>query len=474
MGYRKLLINNITKDYEKCTDKTLKDINLEAKNLTKNLKINDRIKQLPLKNAYITVKDHKENFLTHPKCRLINPTKSDVGRIVKVKIDCINKAVRLKSKLMQWTNTNQVLNWFTGLEKQTYSFFKFDVVDFYPSISEELVTKSLKFAGNYTWMGTEDLSLIKNACKSVLYEQENLWQKKRVNNISSLFDVAQGSFMGAELCELVGLFLLDGLKSIFGLERVGLYRDDGLAVLPNSSGFKVERLKKQTHAFFRSMGLKVTVESPLVVTDFLDVKLNLSDLSYMPYKKKNAKIMYINKCSSHPKNIIKQIPKIINQRLNKRSSKEEHFLKIKDEYETIMKKCGYDNKLKFEKPEQQPNSNQTNRRKRNVIWYNPPFSNSVKTNIGRKFINLVKKHFNKQNPLTKIFNKHNMRISYSCTANIENIIKAHNQKILRQNSGVRSQCGCAGGCKYPLKWGNCRSENIVYRATVNSCAETTA
>ena len=78
-----------------------------------------------------------------------------------------------------------------------------------------------------------------------------------------------------------------------------------------------------------------------------------------------------------------------------------------------MKKCGYDNKLKFEKPEQQPKTNQKNKRKRNLIWYNPPFSNSVKTNNGRKFINLFKKHFKKQNPLTKIFNKHNMRISYS-------------------------------------------------------------
>ena len=469
--YRKLLINNITKDYVKCNITTLNEINLEAKNLTKTLKIHDRIKKLPLKSAYITVKDHKENFLTHPKCRLINPTKSEVGRICKVKIDRINKAVRLKSKLMQWTNTDQVLSWFIGLEEQKYSFFKFDVVDYYPSISEELVIKSLNFANNYISVPAEDLSLIRNACKSVLCEQGALWRRKGVNTTNSLFDVAQGSYMGAELCELVGLFLLDGLKDIFGLNRVGLYRDDGLAVLPNSSGFKVEKLKKQTHAFFKSMGLRVTVESPLVITDFLDVKLNLNDISFMPYRKQNAKIMYVNKQSSHPKNIIKQIPNIINQRLNKRSSKEENFLKTKDEYEKIMKKCGYDNKLKFEKPEQQPN-NQKHKRKRNVIWYNPPFSNSVKTNIGRKFINLVKKHFNKQNPLTKIFNKHNMQISYSCTANLENIIKAHNQKILNQNSGIQSQCGCAGSCKYNLKGGNCRSENIVYRATVNSGVET--
>ena len=99
------------------------------------------------------------------------------------------------------------------------------------------------------------------------------------------------------------------------------------------------------------MGLSVTMESPLVITDFLDVKLNLNDISFMPYKKQNAKIMYVNKQSSHPKNNIKQIPNIINQHL-KKSSKEEHFLKIKDEYETIIKKCGYNNKLKFENPEQ--------------------------------------------------------------------------------------------------------------------------
>ena len=99
-----------------------------------------------------------------------------------------------------------------------------------------------------------------------------------------------------------------------------------------------------------------------------------------------------------------------------------------------MKKCGYDDKLKYENYMQKPKNNQKKKRKTNIIWYNPPFSNSVKTNIGRKFINLVKKNFNKHNPLTKIVNRHNMRISYSCTANLERIIKAHNQKVLNKNT----------------------------------------
>ena len=74
------------------------------------------------------------------------------------------------------------------------------------------------------------------------------------------------------------------------------------------------------------MGVRLTFESSMMTTEYLDMKLNLYDLSYMPYKKQNAKSMYINKCSSHTKNIIKQIPNIINQRLNKRPSNEENLI----------------------------------------------------------------------------------------------------------------------------------------------------
>ena len=68
------------------------------------------------------------------------------------------------------------------LDKETYSFLKFDVIDFYPSISEKLATKSMKFAESYTNIPTEDLVLIKHACKSILYDQGNLWRKKRHEN----------------------------------------------------------------------------------------------------------------------------------------------------------------------------------------------------------------------------------------------------------------------------------------------------
>ena len=64
-----------------------------------------------------------------------------------------------------------------------------------------------------------------------------------------------------------------------------------------------------------------------------------------------------------------------------------------------------------------------------------------------------------------------MRISYSCMANLERLIKSHNQRILNKSNSIKNQCNCAGGCKYNLKGGNCRSENIIYKATVNSDLE---
>ena len=51
-----------------------------------------------------------------------------------------------------------------------------------------------------------------------------MWQKKNTN----LFDVAIGAYGGNEICELVGLFLLNSLANKFDKNSVGLYRDDGL------------------------------------------------------------------------------------------------------------------------------------------------------------------------------------------------------------------------------------------------------
>ena len=48
------------------------------------------------KPAYIAIKDHKENFSINPKYCLINPAKSELGKVAKITVENINKTIREK------------------------------------------------------------------------------------------------------------------------------------------------------------------------------------------------------------------------------------------------------------------------------------------------------------------------------------------------------------------------------------------
>ncbi len=180
------------------------------------------------REAFISLKDHKENFENNPKCRLINPAKSESGKLSKIILDKINSNLRKILNLNQWKNTQNVIEWFGNIkEKHRHSFISFDIVDFYPSISENLVDQALSWASNLAIITKDEISIIKHARKSVLFNDGKPWTKKDSN---SLFDVTMGSYDGAEICELVGLFILNKLGQKFGKENIGLYRDDGLAI----------------------------------------------------------------------------------------------------------------------------------------------------------------------------------------------------------------------------------------------------
>ena len=60
-------------------------------------------------------------------------------------LDRINADISDKTKPNQWTNTNDVIDWFVKiLNKRNLSFLGFDIVDFYPSITEDLLSTCLK------------------------------------------------------------------------------------------------------------------------------------------------------------------------------------------------------------------------------------------------------------------------------------------------------------------------------------------
>ena len=208
-----------------------------------------------------------------------------------------------------------------------------------------------------------------------------------------------GSFDGAEVCEMVGLFLLHQLAKLVGKSDIGLYRDDGLAIL-DASGPDLERLKKKIIKLFQSHGSKIILSTNLVQTDFLDVTLDLMSTKYWPYRKPNEQPLYIHHQSNHPPAIKKQVPFMLSNRLSQLSCNHEEFEKAAPDYQKAMLKNGFAGELEYVKT----NGSAKRSRKRNVVWFNPSYSDYVKTNIGNEFLKLVANHFPHHHRLRKIFN----------------------------------------------------------------------
>ena len=151
-----------------------------------------------------------------------------------------------KNKLLEWRNTGEVNKLYKD-DKDHHDnckFTQFDICEFYPSITESLLEKSLQFACSIVKIPKQDIDVIYHARKSLLFSNQNEWVRKKKDGEGGLFDVTMGCYDGAEICELVGLYLLNEIESQIGKADIGLYRDDGLAMFPNLSGPKAERMRK--------------------------------------------------------------------------------------------------------------------------------------------------------------------------------------------------------------------------------------
>ena len=178
--YSKLLQDNITKSYKKSNVSVINNINKEAKVIAAELKLDDRIEQFNQREAFVTLKDHKVNFQNDPKCRLINPAKSEIGIISKHYLELINSKIREKTQMNQWRNTKSVIEWFKAIKnKSKSSFIKFDIVEFYPSISKKLLSKAIEYAQSVTTIGEKVIKTIYHARKSLLFDKDSVWVKKR-------------------------------------------------------------------------------------------------------------------------------------------------------------------------------------------------------------------------------------------------------------------------------------------------------
>ena len=383
--YEKVLRENVTKRYKHAPAATYSTINTEAQRIADQLNVADCVEPLSRKEAFITLKDHKDNFVNNLPCRLINPAKSEIGLISKQILDRINTSLKRKLGVQQWKESLAVVDWFKAIEaKDRCVFTTFDIVDFYPSISEDLLHNAISFARQNIDISDEEMEIIFHSRKSLLFSAGTDWMKRD----SGLFDVTMGSYDGAEVCELVGAYALAQLPKKYNRKDVGLYRDDGLAVHRDISGSGADRIRKDLIKRFGALGLKITIQTFLKIVNFLDLTFDLSTGKYYPFRKPNAKPSYVHIRSNHPPSILKNIPSAISRRLTDNSSDREAFSRAAPEYNTALAASGYQQRVEYleERKQDKPPKERRRQRSRKVIWFNPPFSRNVKTRIGRRFL----------------------------------------------------------------------------------------
>ena len=219
--------------------------------------------------------------------------------------------------------------------------------------------------------------------------------------------------------------------------------------------------------FKEEIGLDITLETNLVVVNFLDVTFDLHGEKHYPYRKPNDFPLYIHKQSNHPPHVSKQLPIGISKRLSEISSDKESFDSFKKDYQQALSKSGHHTTLEYSPPEPNIEPRVKKQRKRNIIWFTPPYSSALKTQFGKQFLNLIDKNFPVSNPLHKILNRKTIKLSYSCTPNMQTIIQGHNKKILStEKPTTEARCNCQVKSLCPVP-GECCRPSVVYHATVN-------
>ena len=157
---------------------------------------------------------------------------------------------------------------------------------------------------------------------------------------------------------------------------------------------------------------------------------------------------------------------MLSNRLLQLFCNQEKFEKAAFDYREAMLKSRFAGELKYVKT----NGSVNRSKKRNNVWFNPPYSDHVKTNIGKEFLKLFGIHFPHHHRLHKICNKNIIKVSYSCMPNMAAIISKNNKIVLQNRADpcrTTPPYNCRSKANCPLE-GKCRESSIMYKATLKS------
>jgi hypothetical protein len=301
--YTEFVNKEIHKKYKKAVPEDVTKVESEHAKTARELDLEDRIFKTAPRDCFITLKDHKEDFATNPKLRLINPAKPELGKIAMQIIDNVVKQIRAKNKLKQAISTSDVTEWFKNItDKKFLKFINWDIDNFYASITPTILEQALDWASQYVDITPQQRKIILQSSKSFLYFANQSWVKKGDVN----FDIGMGAYHGAQVCKLIGLSMMSRLAHIKDLNLI-IYRDDVLGVTRATSR-QQEKMRQAIVKTFSDYGLSITIFINLKAVNFLDVTLNLEENTFRPYRKPGDRPLYVDSQSNHPPLVLKNIP----------------------------------------------------------------------------------------------------------------------------------------------------------------------
>ena len=158
-----------------------------------------------------------------------------------------------------------------------------------------------------------------------------MWQ---LEALMQQFDATIWRFDGAEICELVGLYLLDKLSVLLYKHNVELYCGNNLAVSNNANGPKLEKIRKEIIPIFKVDKLSIIIETYMIETFFYMWLSTFTLTKNFPYHTPNNNALYINMQSNYPGNTQEEI-KIIDKNISELSNSNEDFDNTKRIYKKL-------------------------------------------------------------------------------------------------------------------------------------------
>ena len=170
----------------------------------------------------------------------VNPTMSELGKLSKHILQTINTELQNTIKVNQWQSLNEVIEWFKDIpNKKWRTFTVFDIQEFNPSITENLLKQEIWFIQNSVSIPPKSTDIIFHSRKYLLYHNDDPWVKK---DTSAEIEVTMSSYDGAEVCQIVWLLMLDILNKLFEKNSIGFCRDDGVSCYRNYNGHQSDKV----------------------------------------------------------------------------------------------------------------------------------------------------------------------------------------------------------------------------------------